>query len=270
MDCQSCRHENGENPVCQSCAEPPIWTKPQRNTYLLLVLLLGIAAGINIYLPMGDFVPKDMELPLPKHFFAIMTFFMMMIIYGGLGYAALRLNPKLGLPGMWKQGDSMKNIVWKPVFYGIVLGVMFIFLDIMLADFNGLGRIPHPPFPTSIVASTAAGIGEEIMFRLVVITFLLWIFGKLIKTATGEKTFWVAAIVSALLFSFAHLPSVMYIVGITDPMNFPLILLAELIILNGSLSLAAADLYRKHGFVSAVIIHFVLDIVWHVLYGAFS
>jgi len=41
----------------------------------------------------------------------------------------------------------------------------------ILSRYHSLGNIPHPPFPTSLVASAIAGIGEEIIFRLFFISF---------------------------------------------------------------------------------------------------
>jgi hypothetical protein len=43
---------------------------------------------------------------------------------------------------------------------------VFIIDDLMFSWLNRIGRLIHPPFVTAIVASIAAGIGEETMFRL--------------------------------------------------------------------------------------------------------
>ncbi len=267
-DCKTCTIGGGAS--CEGCDKPDIWSKGQRNTYLLLIVVLGILSAVNVYMPMGEIPGVDMELPMPKHVFAIATFFIMVILYGGLGYAALRLNPGLDLPGMWGKGEGFRNLVGKAAFYGIVLAVLFIFIDIMAAPLNGVGRLMHPPFPTSLVASTVAGIGEELMFRLVVITFLMWIFDKLFRSGARSGAFWTAAVIAALMFSVVHVPFVIAVAGRKEIQQFPPLLLVELIVLNGSLSLAAADLYRKHGIVAAMVIHFVLDIVWHVVYGLYG
>ena len=47
----------------------------------------------------------------------------------------------------------------------------------------------------------------------------------------------------------------------------PPALLAEMILLNGVLSLFAAYYFRKYGFLAPVGIHFWTDVVWHVVWG---
>ena len=77
------------------------------------------------------------------------------------------------------------------------------------------------------------------------------------------------AIFSALAFAFGHLPSVMVIFGIDQINEVPPVLMLEIILLNGVLSLFAAYYFRKYGFLAAVGIHFWVDVVWHVIWGVF-
>jgi hypothetical protein len=46
-------------------------------------------------------------------------------------------------------------------------------------------------------------------------------------------------------------------------------LLVEMILLNGILSLIAAYYFKKSGFLAPVGIHFWADIVWHVIWGLY-
>ena len=271
QDCATtCPHKNCPMSKSEKSAPCNVISRRQKKVYWAMIFVLGILAAINIYMPYGSFAPVDPELPLPKPLFALANFFIMFIIYGGLGYIALKLCPSLELPGMWKDGENWRTILVKPIYYAIVLGVLFIFIDIMLANYNSMGRFPHPPFPTSLIASGAAGIGEELIFRLFQITVFLWALNKLFKIGKSNLAFWFVALVSAFAFTIGHIPVVMYITGVKEIGNLNPILLIELFVLNGSLSLAAADLYRKHGYVSAVVLHFVLDLVWHVFYGLLS
>jgi hypothetical protein len=50
--------------------------------------------------------------------------------------------------------------------------------------------------------------------------------------------------------------------------EIPSALLAEIILLNGALSLFAAHYFRKFGFLAPVGIHFWADVIWHVIWGA--
>jgi hypothetical protein len=65
-----------------------------------------------------------------------------------------------------------------------------------------------------------------------------------------------------------HLPSLMILFGLGSPLEIPAAFLAEVLLLNGVLSLIAAWYFRKSGFLAAVGVHFWADIVWHVVFGA--
>ena len=55
--------------------------------------------------------------------------------------------------------------------------------------------------------------------------------------------------------------------GLNNINEIPLALLGEIILLNGVLSLFAANYFRKFGFLAAVGIHFWADVIWHVIWG---
>jgi len=78
---------------------------------------------------------------------------------------------------------------------GITIGIFFIFADVTLSQFHTLGPLPHPPFPTSLVASVVAGIGEELIFRLFFIYFWVWLISYVIlKKRWQNQIFWIIAI----------------------------------------------------------------------------
>ena len=89
-----------------------------------------------------------------------------------------------------------------------------------------------------------------------------WLISYIVFRKKWQKiVFWIVAVFSALVFSFGHLPSIIYLVGVDSVNEIPMALLAEIIILNGSLSILAAYYFRKSGFLAAVGIHFWADIV---------
>jgi hypothetical protein len=155
-----------------------------------------------------------------------------------------------------------------PACVGCGLGILLIFADLVFSQFNGMGRMIHPPFPTSFVASLSAGIGEEMIFRLFFISFWTWLVGKIILRGRGLNiVYWVVSIFSAVVFAAGHLPTLMIILGVNDPTKFSPVLLLEILLLNGLISIFAAYLMKKYGFLAAVGVHFWNDIVWHMLWG---
>jgi membrane protease YdiL (CAAX protease family) len=243
---------------------------PSDRIYIGLIITLAILAAINIFLPQGSFLPllPEQKLPAPKPVLALVNAAIMLILYGGLGFLGLRLSKKLGFADIWDLNVSIKQRFLIPALVGVLIGIFFIIADTIFSQFHRLGQLPHPPFPTSLVASAAAGIGEEIIFRLFFISFWVWLISYIIlKKRWQNQIFWIVAILSAIVFAFGHMPSVMLLFGLKNINQIPFSLMSEIILLNGVLSLFAAYYLRKFGFLTAVGIHFWTDVIWHVIWG---
>ena len=238
--------------------------------YIGLIITLAILAAINVFLPQGSFLPilPEQELPAPKPVLALVNAAIMLILYGGLGFLGLKLSQKLGYADIWDTKISKRQRFLIPALIGIGIGIFFILADAILSQFHTLGAFPHPPFPTSLVTSASAGIGEELIFRLFFISFWVWLISYVIlKNRWQNQIFWIVTIFSALAFAAGHIPSVMILLGLNTVNEIPLALMSEIILLNGVVSLFAAYYFRKFGFLAAVGIHFWTDVVWHVVWG---
>ena len=153
-----------------------------------------------------------------------------------------------------------------------LLRVAFILIigDLAFAPINGIGRFPHPPFPTSAVAALAAGIGEETIFRLFFISVWTWLISNLIlRGRLQAPVYAVFSVFSAIAFGFSHLPAIMALNNWATLSQVPPVLLAELLLLNGIMGLVAAYAFKKWGFLAPVGVHFWADVVWHVIWGLF-
>ncbi len=238
--------------------------------YIGLIVTLAILAAINVFLPQGSFLPTlpQQELPAPKPVLALVSVGIMLILYGGLGLVGLKLSRRLGFHDIWDPKISNKQRFLIPALIGSGIGIFLILADAILSRFHTLGPLPHPPFPTSLVASAAAGIGEELMFRLFFLSFGVWLISYVIlKKRWQNQIFLIVAIFSALAFAVGHIPSVMILFGLNTVNEIPLALMSEIILLNGVVSLFAAYYFRKFGFLAAVGIHFWTDVIWHVIWG---
>jgi len=99
---------------------------------------------------------------------------------------------------------------------------------------------------------------------------MMWLLSTVILKGRWQgEVFWGVTILSALVFALAHLPAVMFALGIESVNQVPAALMGEMILLNGVVSLFAAYYFRQYGFLAAVGIHFWTDIVWHVIWGFF-
>ncbi|WP_051332225.1 CPBP family glutamic-type intramembrane protease [Cucumibacter marinus] len=245
------------------------FSRPALLTFAGLIALLALLSATNVFLPAAIPVAQPAELPFPLPVMALIAGISVVVIYGGLGALGLFLAYRNQLPGVWVgQLQTGKDLV-QPLLIGIGIGIAFIAVDLAFAPFNGIGRAPHPPFATAIVASVAAGIGEETIFRLLLIPLVFGALWLILRDRVSEThRFWIAAAIAALVFALGHLPAVMLQFGWASPAEVPPLLIVEIILLDGTLSLVAAWLYRRYGILAAMGVHLWTDIVWHVIWGS--
>ena len=237
--------------------------------FIYLIILLSAFSSINVFLPQGEFL-ADVPMPGSKAFVATISFFMVLLIYGGLGLAGIILSRQLGISDLFDREVNDRQRYLIPLIAGVLTGAFFVLADLVFVQFHSLGDIPHPPFPTSLIASASAGIGEETIFRLFFISFFYWLFCKVFfNDRFSNLIFWLVAIFSAIAFASGHLPSAMMLLGLEEINEIPTVILIEIFLLNGVLSIICAHYFRKYGFLAAVGVHFWTDIIWHVIYGLF-
>ena len=246
-------------------------TKKRSNiTFFILLAILAIAASLNSFLPQGNIASQIPQSQIPKWLIASVTAAGTLVIYGILGFIGLTLWRKIGFPDIWDERVTNRQRFLIPAIVGAVIGVALILLDLFFSPINGVGKIIHPPFPTSLVASLSAGIGEEMLFRLFIISFWTWLVGKVILRGKGLTTvYWVVAVFSAFAHGASHTPTAMILFGVNSPALLPPVLMAEIILMNGILSLVGAYYFKKYGLFAPIGIHFWADIVWHTIWGLF-
>lgn len=238
--------------------------------FIGLMVVYGILTGISVFLPQGDAVAglPATELPAPAWVVALVAGAGVMVTYGTLGLLGLFLWRRLGLPEIWDSRVSNRQRFLVPLYVGAGLGILLIILDVFFQTVFGLPALQHPPFPTSLVASLAAGIGEETLFRLFYISLWTWLVSNVILRGRIQPlVYWVVAVFSAATFAMSHLPAIMFLNGWTTVSQVPPALMAELLLLNGAISLVGAYYFRKYGFLATAGIHFWGDVVWHVIWG---
>lgn len=106
------------------------------------------------------------------------------------------------------------------------------------------------------------GLNEEILLRLFVMSGLAWLIGLVWKSPEGTVTMgalWLANILAALLFGLGHLPATRGLTPLTP------IVVTRGLILNGLGGLAFGFLYISYGLESAMLAHFCLDIMMHMI-----
>jgi hypothetical protein len=145
---------------------------------------------------------------------------------------------------------------------GIGIGALLVLLHKLQA-----ARLPtilsdgfHPPPATAILASFAAGFGEELIFRL----FLLSLLAIALKFI-GDKSVHIAVLLSAVAHAAGHIPAAVVLTGKSLGAMGPSIWL-YILTLNGVSSIFFGYIYIGKGWEAAAASHFGADIVWHTIY----
>ena len=137
--------------------------------------------------------------------------------------------------------DRVRAILPLSFIFGIVstlviLGLEFFFFQpAMMKELGDTAaalnlQTSQPAAWKGFLASFYGGIAEEILLRLFVMSFLVWLGRFLSKTSHGKPTnriFWIANILAAVLFGLGHLPTMALLVPLTS------LVIARTILLNG-------------------------------------
>ena len=110
-----------------------------------------------------------------------------------------------------------------------------------------------------VFGGIGAGITEEILFRLFLFSLFFWLGSRVVrpqKTHSKEIVFWVANILSALIFGLYHLSTARLDVTMSVILSIGL---------NSLGGLAFGCLYRNKGLESAMIAHATADIIFYVI-----
>ncbi len=246
-----------------------------KRSWLVFLLLLGtnaVLALLIFVLGLADEMvaagSSTASMPdVPQWVLGLANAGLILVFYGLMGTLGILLSKKSGLPGIYRECARRSELLLSPILIGILMGAFFIALDRAFAVTARLDGLAHPDFPASIIASAAAGIGEEIIFRLFLLTLWAFILSLIFRRPGFDRfRFWTANLIAAIAFAAAHLPATMFLLGASNLNEIPAALLAEVLILNTSLGLVAGERYIKVGLVAAVGVHFWADIVWHVVY----
>ncbi|REL35406.1 CPBP family intramembrane metalloprotease [Thalassotalea euphylliae] len=146
--------------------------------------------------------------------------------------------------------------------FGVFLGVLLLLLRDLLHPYlpQALPEYGFRGLEGGILVSFGAAVGEEVWFRFGLLTLVLYIFCQLTgKIQPSEAMVKLAIVFIATLFGLAHLPQLAAFQAFT---NFAIWATILGNILVGSLY---GWCFWRFGLVSAIVAHFSVDIVLHVL-----
>jgi hypothetical protein len=126
-----------------------------------------------------------------------------------------------------------------------------------------LTSVPQAAWWANMLTALYGGIVEEVLMRLFVMTFIVWLLGWFrvrLRMPIPPIRYWIAIVLASLLFAVGHLPATYQLFGQLTPL-----LVVRAIIGNGMLGVWFGYLYWKKGFEYAVLSHMAGDVFLHVL-----
>ncbi len=109
-------------------------------------------------------------------------------------------------------------------------------------------------------------IAEEVAMRFFAMSLVAWVFYRIKSTPDGKPTtigMWLSIIIAALLFGISHLPAVLFFADLS------IAHILRIILLNAIGGIVFGLMFWKHGLEYAMLSHFGMDIILHVLLPPF-
>ena len=242
-------------------------------TGLKLFAVLMVAATLAS-LAIVPYVLAISGAPLPDLPFwqlALSTVLPNLVLIAPLTALGLWLGPRVGLGApllaAWIEGQpgapaKVGRAVAASMSIGVVVGVVLILAGLAFLPWlpSELGDVPTPAWWQGLLASFSAGVTEELLMRLGVMTLVVWLGTRLLgRSQPTPVIVWTANGIAALLFGALHLPLAASLVPLTGMM------VIRTLVLNGIAGVAFGWQYWRRGLVAAMAAHVAADIVLHVL-----
>lgn len=157
-------------------------------------------------------------------------------------------------------GDGAFAFALGVVLGAVLLGIRWLSADYLPAELPALG---HRGVIGGLAVSIGAAIAEEVWFRLGLMTLLIWCIGKLAnQQQVTPVAVWTAMAISAVGFALLHIPQVLSY-GANSSVAVVSTLLGNILV-----SVLYGWLYWRKGLFAAIVAHFSVDLMLHVLPAA--
>jgi membrane protease YdiL (CAAX protease family) len=237
--------------------------------------LLGALAGGAIlpYLSEASDIQTFLPYQLPILVGSVLAIFqtaLLTCIASSVGLG-LAIKVKLDAPMLrqWLYEGRFPRISKKWIAIALIGSFSGTFIVAMLETFIFQERIaqlastPNIPLWKGALTALYGGIVEEVLIRLFLMTFLVWVLSRFQKTQNRipSHMYWVAILVSSLIFGLGHLPATSSFYGELTP-----ILVTRALVGNGLLGIFFGYLYWKKGLEYSILSHMAADISLHVVW----
>src|SRR5216110_914887 len=188
--------------------------------------------------------------------------------FGVAGFIGVWLSHRTGFPAAWDARISVRDRLLYPILWGIGIGVALVVHDLVFhwtaaykdivgaPSFNALG-----PFPGPLLFYSGGAIIVEVFYRLLPIPLLLWLVSNLaLRGRRREGVFWALAVLTSLIEPATQDLAALQRPGLEAAA-------ATVFGIDYVLNLVQAVVFRRYGFLAAIVTRASAYVVWHVIYG---
>lgn len=250
---------------------------------LSLILLISCTLSVITALPytlttQGEILAL---IPIPLYFLLPLQILQNVLLFAFFIYAGLRLSQRVGLGVPFLEqllSDEAVHVQPRSQFTlallsGILVGFLILLSDIVLASTIGNIELlkaypgqPTPPVWQIILVLPYGAIAEEVALRLFAMSAFAWIIQRL-QTASNENPtkagMWLSIIIAAILFGASHLPTVLFFADLS------VLHILRIVFLNTIGGVVFGWLYWRRGLEHAMVSHFGMDLVLHIILPPF-
>lgn len=222
--------------------------------YLLLwVLCLIGACAILPYVHYLGILPPSFSL---LHLFLV-GIIQAAVLYGFVCFLSYKLVGKTDL----KPFDTKKT-PYPAITAGVMVGlVIYFFNTTLFSDSQLVTDTVSIPLWARVLSAVYGGVNEEVLLRLFLFTLIYYMATKAFKAAKRNRSYvlWGSNILVALIFGLGHLPAAFKVI---EPSLFEVF---RILLLNAIAGLVFGYLYWSRNLWSAMLAHFVTDVMIHAL-----
>lgn len=184
-------------------------------------------------------------------------------IWAALGSIGVWFAHKTGFPSAWDARLSNRQRLWMPIAIGLAYAGFEVGFDLLTGYSKFEIALHHATkvnidFPASLWIYPGGAIIVEVIYRLFLIPVLLWLISTVIlKGGWQTEVFWTLAILTS------------FIEPLTQDLNALLlgaVMFAAVLLKGFGLNFLQATLFRKFGFLAAILMRVAFYLIWHILY----
>ncbi len=188
--------------------------------------------------------------------------------FGIAGLVGIWFSHRTGFPAAWDSRVSNRHRLFYPILWGIGLGVALVAHDLVFhwtAAYKEIIGAPSfnavAPFPGPLLFYSGGAVIVEVFYRLLPIPLLLWLVSNLaLRGGHRESVFWVLAALTSLIEPATQDLAALQRPGLEAAA-------AAVFGIDYVLNFVQAVMFRRYGFLAAIVVRMSTYVVWHVIYG---